>query len=56
MEEVLNSRNVILNEIQRIKFKQACERSLNDHQTYGEALTAANIYLNYIIDFPDLTL
>lgn len=58
MNEVLKRRNVTLNEVQKAKFKHACIKSYSENPKGNDEdlIVAANIYLNYILDFPDLTL
>lgn len=58
MNAVLSTRMVNLNSVQELKFKQACLRSYidNPEASFSELKDAANIYLNYILIFPDLTL
>lgn len=47
-----------LNKTQLVKLKQACQKSINDNPdlNYNELLKACEIYLNFITNFPDLSL
>lgn len=56
---VLEKRAVQLSPIQELKFKMACARSLLDNphlRTLRDFGIAADVYLNFILRYPDLTL
>jgi hypothetical protein len=44
-----------LNEVQKLKLKQACQKSIDDNPnlSYNEQLKACKVYLNFIIQFPN---
>ena len=54
---VLSERDIELSPIQKIKFQQACQKTIleNENATSQELKIAARIYLNFILDFPDLS-
>ncbi|GAA0893820.1 hypothetical protein GCM10009122_35000 [Fulvivirga kasyanovii] len=58
MNAVLKEREVTLNPVQEVKFRHACIKSYmeNPDVSFGDLIIAANIYLNYILRFPDLSL
>ena len=57
-ETVLAKRNVGLTDLQRKKFLSACEKTIaeNSNLNFEHWTTAANIYLNFVLDFPQLDL
>lgn len=57
-DSVIKSRNVNLTDLQRIKFLNACEKTIEENPTLNlQGLKiAANIYLNFVLDFQDLDL
>jgi hypothetical protein len=57
-QEILKKRKVVLNPVQDEKFKFACKKSIPENPGLGfsDLLLACNIYLNFILDFPDLDL
>jgi len=56
--EVLKKRQVVLDHIQDAKFKFACKKSISENTglDFSNLLIACNIYLNFILDFPELDL
>lgn len=58
MAAVLKKRNVKLNPEQKAKLRHACVKSYVDNPDLGfnDLITAANIYLNFILDFPTMKL
>ncbi len=56
--QVLSERGVLLSDIQNEKFLFACEKSIaeNPPLNFQGWKQAASIYLNYILDFPELDL
>jgi len=50
--------NKHLNELQAAKFRHACYKTYVENQgnSFEELITAAKIYLNLILDFPELSL
>ena len=56
--DTLAKRRIVLNPLQEMKFDTACWKVIDDHPhaTKEIYLTASNIYLNFILDYPDLTL
>jgi len=56
--QILKKRKVVLNSVQAEKFKFACKKSIpeNPGLDFSGLLLACNVYLNFILDFPDLDL
>lgn len=54
--EILNEKQVELTKDQEKKFRHACEKAVSDNSTYQEQKLAAQLYLNYILEFPELSL
>lgn len=56
--DVLETRKVVLSDLQRQKFLYACEKAIAENPTlnFSGQKQAASIYLNYILDFPELDL
>ena len=48
--------SIKLTEIQKEKFKIACERAIRENEDDYSRRIAGKIYLNLILDFPELTL
>ncbi len=57
-KEVLAKRGVKLNPVQEEKFRYACMKVIPENPGIGyyDLLTACHIYLNFIINNPDLDL
>lgn len=57
-DTVLVKRKVNLTDLQSIKFLRACEKTIaeNPSLNFHDWTTAANIYLNFVLDFPQLDL
>ncbi len=57
-EKTLEIKGVSLNPIQTIKFQHACEKSIIENPTlnFNDLLNVTQVYLNFILDFPDLQL
>jgi hypothetical protein len=55
---VLQKKGTTLSQNQKNKFLLACEKSIIENPTldFNDWVTAAKIYLNFIIDFPNLDL
>lgn len=53
-----SAKNKKLNELQVAKFRQDCYKTYVENQgnSFDQLITAAKIYLNLILDFPDLSL
>lgn len=54
-DAVLKRRNLKLNQTNDEKFKIACKRAFkeNPELSLEDLVTACNIYLNFILNFPD---
>jgi hypothetical protein len=57
-DTVLEKRKVRLTDIQQIKFRWACEKTIAENLglNFHDWTIAANIYLNFVLDFPQLDL
>ena len=57
-DTVLEKRKIRLTDIQQIKFRWACEKTIaeNTGLNFQDWTIAANIYLNFVLDFPQLDL
>lgn len=57
-ETVLAKRKVRLTDLQEIKFRWACEKTIaeNPGLNFNDWTVAAQIYLNFVLNFPDLDL
>ncbi len=58
MHAAISRKGVVLNEAEYQKFEIACWRAIDDNKllNFDGLLIAANIYLNFILEFPELTL
>lgn len=58
MQSVLAKRGISLNPIQEAKFDKACWKTIfeNDDHSFNDLKNVANIYLNFILKFPGLSL
>ena len=57
-DTVLENRKIQLTDIQQIKFRLACEKTIieNPGLNFHDWTVAAQIYLNFVLDFPHLDL
>jgi hypothetical protein len=55
---VLEKRKIRLTELQRTKFMWACEKAIVENPTlnFHDWTIAAQIYLNFVLNFPDVDL
>jgi hypothetical protein len=56
--EILTTKKLHLNPVQEGKFRYACEKAIleNPGAGFDDLLIACRIYLNFIVDWPDLDL
>jgi hypothetical protein len=56
MSETLKKRQIKLTDLQKIKFDVACWKAIDENEdlSFREYLIVTNIFLNFIIQFPDL--
>lgn len=54
-DTVLKRRDLKLNKLEQEKFKIACKKAFkeNPELNFEDLVTACNIYLNFILNFPD---
>ncbi len=52
--DCLASRGVLLNPVQEVKFRQACQRAIsqNSNLDFDDWVVAADIYLDWILAYP----
>lgn len=55
-EYAVKEKGVQLIAIQEHKLKAACERAINENEDDYSRKIAIKIYLNFILEFPDLSL
>lgn len=55
--ELLEEIQIDPNSIQTQKFKEACDKAVieNSHLNFGDQKMAARLYLNLILEFPDMS-
>jgi hypothetical protein len=58
VSEIIAKRNVSLTEVQRTKLEIGCWKAIDENPELNEhdLLIAVGIYLNFILEFPDLVL
>lgn len=58
VQATLAKRGAVLTEIQQAKFETACWKTIdeNEYLNLDGYLIATNIYLNFILEFPELVL
>jgi hypothetical protein len=56
--EILNEKGLVLNEEQKLKFQKACVKAIQENQdlNYENQKFAARKYLDFILDFPQMSL